>query len=78
MILRFVVHGGNGGVPSISIENTGRPPEAENALPMVLGGLDPNLPSAREALNADVLDPENIVTNGPIPWDDVMMEHRGG
>lgn len=77
MVMRIVVHDGSGDVPSLSVEDTGRPPERHNALPMILGGLDPNVPSSGEALDTDALDPENIVDDGPIHWEDVVAEHRG-
>jgi hypothetical protein len=29
------------------------------------------------ALETDVLDPENIVENGPVSWSQVVAAHRG-
>jgi plastocyanin len=76
MVWRVVVYDGNGSVPSLDVEQTGRPPEDENAVPGILGGLDPNLPSSMAALETDVLDPENIVEDGPISWSQVVAAHR--
>ncbi|SEO69041.1 Copper binding protein, plastocyanin/azurin family [Halogranum amylolyticum] len=77
MVMRVVVHEGDGEVPSPSIENTGRPPQAENELATILGGLDPNVPSSLEVLQAEVLAPENVVEEGTVTWDAVLKAHRG-
>lgn len=77
MVMRVVVHDGSGEVPSLDVENTGRPPEDENAIPSILGGLDPNLPSSREVLESDALAPERIVDEGSVPAAAVIAEHRG-
>lgn len=74
--MRVVVHDGSGEVPSLDVENTGRPPEDENAIPSILGGLDPNLPSSREVLESDALAPERIVDEGSVPAAAVIAEHR--
>ena len=76
MVFCVVVYDGSGSVPEPSIEQTGRPPVAENFFPEVLGGLDPNLPSSMEALQTDALTPGNIVDNGPVSWDEVVAAHR--
>jgi plastocyanin len=76
MVFCVVVYDGSGPVPEPSIEQTGRPPVAETFFPDVFGGLDPNIPSSLEALQTDALDPENIVENGPISWDEVVASHR--
>jgi plastocyanin len=76
MVMRIVVHDGSGEVPSLSVEDTGRPPEAENTLPSILGGLDPNVPSSREVLTSDLLDPEHVVSEGAVSWHDVVADHR--
>lgn len=75
MILRVVVHD-DGSVPSPSIEQTGRPPEDENLLSFALAGLDPNVPSAAEALETEALEPETIVDDGRVSWHHVVEEHR--
>jgi len=77
MVHRVVVHD-EGDIPTLDIQETGRPPTAENALAAILGGLDPNVPSSAEVLDSDALEPTNIVNNGPIPWADVVTEHRTG
>jgi plastocyanin len=77
MVWRVVVYGGSGPVPSLDVERTGRPPDDENVVPGILSGLDPNLPSSMAALETDVLDPENIVENGPVSWSQVVAAHRG-
>jgi hypothetical protein len=56
--------------------DTGRPPDEENFLPIILGGLDPNLPSAAAVLDSDALDPENIVSEGAVSWETVVEEYR--
>jgi plastocyanin len=87
MVLRVVVYGGaegdgdtagEGGVPSPSVEQTGRPPQADNAIAGIFGGLDPNLPSSTEALASGALAPENVVENGAVSWDAVVADHRSG
>lgn len=79
MVLRVVVCDGctAGDAPLLEIADTGRPPDAESLLSLVLGGVDPNIPSAAEALNSDALLPENIVTEGAVGWHEVVDEHRG-
>lgn len=77
MVMRVVVHE-DGPVPSLSVEQTGRPPEEENLLGEILGGFDPMIPSEAAALESDVLDPENVVENGPIEWEAVVEEYRSG
>ena len=65
--------------PDLSIEEdygTRRPPTEENALPSILGGLDPNIPSSREALDSEALEPGNIVDNESVSWETVVEEHR--
>ena len=74
MVLRVVVSDGD--VPDPDVENTGRPPPAENLLPVVLGGPDPNLPSSMAALNTDALAPARIVDEGKVHWPAVIAEHR--
>jgi plastocyanin len=76
MVGRLVVWDGSGDVPTPDIENTGRPPQPENAIASILGGLDPNLPSSAEALTSDALDPRHIVDEGAVHWDAVVEEHR--
>ncbi|AUV82309.1 hypothetical protein C2R22_12200 [Salinigranum rubrum] len=76
MVVRVVVWDGD--VPDLSVENTGRPPEEENALPSILAGLDPNVPSSAEALESEALDPANIVSRGEVGWHEVVEEHRAG
>jgi plastocyanin len=78
MVGRVVVHDGEGEVPSLDVAETGRPPTPENALPRVLGGLDPNVPSSAAALASDLLDPERIVDEGAVPWAAVVEAHRAG
>lgn len=75
MVMRVVVSDGDS-VPSLSVENTGRPPAEETFLPEILGGFDPNVPSSHEALTAAPLDPEAIVEDGPVSWDAVVEHHR--
>ncbi|MFB6079439.1 MAG: plastocyanin/azurin family copper-binding protein [Haloferacaceae archaeon] len=77
MVLRIVVSDGTGPVPSLRVAGDGRPPGTENLLPLVLGGFDPNVPSEAAALATDVLDPENVVSEDSVPWEDVVAEHRG-
>jgi plastocyanin len=74
MVLRVVVTEGE--VPAPSIENVGRPPEDGNLLSFVLGGLDPNVPSALGAYETEALSPANIVEEGTVHWADVVAEHR--
>lgn len=76
MVMRVVVNGG-GEVPAPSIERTGRPPGEENAIPSILAGLDPNLPSSAEALATGALEPEDVVEDGAVSWESVVAEHRG-
>lgn len=78
MVMRVVVWDGEGAVPELSVENTGRPPGREQFLPHVLADLDPNLPSEAEALGSDALSPDNIAAEGEVPWADVVAEHRSG
>lgn len=78
MVHRVVVHDGEGDIPALDVQQTGRPPTEENALATILGGLDPNIPSSAEVLNSNVLEPTNIVDKGLIPWTDVVAEHRSG
>ncbi|WP_157533043.1 plastocyanin/azurin family copper-binding protein [Haloferax profundi] len=61
-----------------AMEDTGRPPTEENNLASILGGLDPNVPSAAAALDSAALDPQTIVDEGSVSWDDVVSDHRGG
>ncbi|WP_367176560.1 cupredoxin domain-containing protein [Haloarcula rubripromontorii] len=75
MVMRVVVSEGDS-VPSLSVENTGRPPGEESFLPDILGGLDPNVPSSHAALTAEPLAPENIVQNGTVSWEAVVESHR--
>mgnify|MGYP006280775777 CR=1 FL=1 len=77
MNMRVVVSEGDT-VPPLDVEQTGRPPTAENALPSILGGLDPNVPSSAEVLASDALDPAEIVAEGTVPWHRVVDEHRQG
>jgi hypothetical protein len=65
------------GIPAPSIEQTGRPPQAENAIAGILGGLDPNLPSSIEVLESDALEPATVVESGRVSWETVVAEHRG-
>ncbi|ELZ94168.1 hypothetical protein C440_11123 [Haloferax mucosum ATCC BAA-1512] len=74
MVMRIVVC--DDGVPEPSVEETGRPPEAESLFPIVLGGLDPNIPSPAEVLASAALSPENIVDQGTVSWNHVVEEHR--
>ncbi|MFB6161325.1 MAG: hypothetical protein ABEJ61_09150 [Haloferacaceae archaeon] len=82
MVMRVVVYDDEDGgeVPSVTdypVESPElRPPAARNAMSMVLGGLDPNLPSSKAALETDALEPRNVVENGPIGWDEVVADHR--
>lgn len=78
MVHRVVVHDGEGDVPALDVQQTGRPPTEENALASILGGLDPNIPSSAEVLDSDALEPTHIVNEGPVPWADVVAEHRSG
>ena len=75
MVMRVVVHE-DGPVPEPSIEDTGRPPIAENFFPVVFGGLDPNLPSSAEALASPALAPEQVIDDGQVGWDRVVEAHR--
>jgi plastocyanin len=83
MVMRVVVHEGEGDVPTVEesvdpIESPElRPPEHINALSTILGGLDPNLPSEADAFETDALDPTNVVENGIVGWEEVVDEHRG-
>jgi plastocyanin len=76
MVMRLVVWDGNGAVPELDIGPPGRPPAEENALPGILGGLDPNVPSSAEALESAALSPENIASEGEVSWHEVVEEHR--
>ena len=78
MVQRVVVHDGEGDIPELDVQQTGRPPTEENAVSTILGGLDPNLPSSAAVLESDALEPSTIVNEGPIPWADVIAEHRSG
>lgn len=75
MVMRVVVSDGDT-VPSLSVENTGRPPGTETFLPEILGDLDPNVPSSNGALTTPALEPENIVDQGTVSWDAVVEDHR--
>ena len=77
MVMRVVVVAGRD-VPELSVDGEGRPPEDVNEMKFVLGGLDPNLPSAAEAFATDALDPENVVDEGTVDWEAVVEEHRTG
>ncbi|KAB1189241.1 hypothetical protein GJR98_08535 [Haloferax sp. MBLA0077] len=76
MVSRVVVTDGD--VPELSIEETGRPPEEMNVLPLFLQGLDPNLPSEAAVFETEALTPENIVSEGRVSWETVVEEYRGG
>lgn len=76
MVHRVVVHDGEGDVPQPDIQQTGRPPQNENALPGILGGLDPNIPSSAEVFENELLDPANIVEEGAVLWEDVVADYR--
>ncbi|WP_416841031.1 cupredoxin domain-containing protein [Haloferax sp. DFSO52] len=76
MVSRVVVTDGD--VPELSIEETGRPPEEMNILPLFLQGLDPNLPSEAAVFESEALTPENIVNEGSVSWETVVEEFRGG
>jgi plastocyanin len=78
MVMRVVVWDGEGEVPGLSVENNGRPPEGENALPSILAGLDPNVPSSAEVLESEALRPDHVASAGEVPWVDVVAEHRSG
>jgi plastocyanin len=78
MGLVVVVWDGNGPVPELDVGPPGRPPEEENALPSILGGLDPNIPSTAEVLESEALSPENVAAEGSVSWDEVVEEHRTG
>jgi plastocyanin len=73
---RFVVWDGSGDVPALDVENTGRPPQLENVMPAILGGLDPNLPSSADALASGPLAPQHIVDEGSVSWEAVVEAHR--
>ena len=75
MVMRVVVSDGDS-VPSLSVEDTGRPPAEETFLPEILAGFDPNVPSSHEALTAEPLEPAAIVEEGSVPWEDVVEHHR--
>ncbi|RDI72803.1 plastocyanin/azurin family copper-binding protein [Halopelagius longus] len=78
MVHRVVVTDEEGDAPEQTVEDTGRPPEETNNLASVLGGLDPNVPSALSALESDALHPERIASRGTVSWEDVVEEHRTG
>ncbi|MFC6824728.1 plastocyanin/azurin family copper-binding protein [Halopelagius fulvigenes] len=78
MVHRVVVTDEEGDAPELSIEQTGRPPQDTNNLASVLGGLDPNLPSALAALESDALNPERIVEEGTVSWEAVVEAYRTG
>lgn len=78
MVHRVVVSEDEGEIPELETEETGRPPAEENGIAGVLGGLDPNIPSSAEVLKSPALSPDTIVEDGPIPWADVVEEHRTG
>ncbi len=78
MVVRIVVWDGDGEVPDLSVENTGRPPEEENLLSVILAGLDPNVPSSSEALESEALSPKHIASQGEVSWHEVVEEHRTG
>ena len=76
MVMRVVVSEDDETVPSLSVENTGRPPGTETFLPEILADLDPNVPSSNEALTTAALEPENVVDAGTVPWATVVEDHR--
>lgn len=78
MVMRVVVVDGSEDVPELDVQNSGRPPAEANEIALAFGGLDPNLPSAAEALATDALDPQNIVDEDEVLWEDVVEEHRTG
>jgi plastocyanin len=79
MVHRVVVtNDDDGDAPEPSIEDTGRPPVEVNLLPTLFGGLDPDVPSALAALESDALHPENVVSEGAVPWTEVVEEYRSG
>lgn len=73
----IVVAGETADAPPRSVEATGRPPTPENLFPQVVGGLDPNIPSAMEALETEALSPENVTAEGRVSWRDVVDDQRG-
>lgn len=77
MVLRVVVCEDGGDVPQLDGGPGGRPPDDENLLSLVFGGLDPNVPSAAEALASPALSPVNVADEGEVAWDAVVDEHRG-
>lgn len=76
MVQRVVVTDDEGDVPEQTVAATGRPPEEMNNVASILGGLDPNLPSAMAALESEALDPERIAAEGTVSWAAVVEEHR--
>lgn len=78
MVHRVVVSEDEGEIPELETEDTGRPPTEQNGIPGILGGLDLNIPSSAEVLESPALSPDTIVEDGPIPWADVVEEHRTG
>ena len=84
MVMRVVVSATSNNPPDLedSVDPASpplRPPEESNALPGVLGGLDPEIPSSDWTLeDSDRLEPSNIVsaTDGAVHWEDVVAEYR--
>lgn len=76
MVHRVVVTAEEGDAAEPSVEDTGRPPQETNNLGAILGGLDPNVPSAHDALESEALHPERIASRGTVSWDAVVAEHR--
>ncbi|WP_318569162.1 cupredoxin domain-containing protein [Salinigranum marinum] len=76
MVMRVVVWDGDGSVPQLDIGPPGRPPEEENALPSIVAGLNPNVPSSAAALESQALTPENVVDQGTVGWQEVVTEYR--
>jgi plastocyanin len=75
MVERVVVTA-DGSVPDLDVEETGRPPQGENAVPSILGGLDPDLPPSAAVLDSAALAPAKIVEDGSVPWSAVVDEYR--
>lgn len=77
MVERVVVTA-DGSVPDLDVEETGRPPQGENAIPSILGGLDPNLPPSAASLDSAALAPQTVVEERSVPWSAVVDEYRTG
>lgn len=77
MVMRVVVVAEGNEVPTLTVEQTGRPPDDVNLIASVFGGLDPNLPPAAAVFDSDALDPETIVAEGSVEWETVVDEFRG-